>query len=68
VRAFTEAGIWKADDEAHNDGLVKRQAVLTAAWADLLKTNPPADKTAFREAWMTARKAALVKAGLDPIF
>jgi TRAP transporter TAXI family solute receptor len=68
VKAFKEAGIWKADDEAHNEGLLKRQAVLTAAWADLLKTNPPADKTAFRDTWMAARKAALVKAGLDPIF
>ena len=41
---------------------------LAAAWAAFLKTNPADDKDAFRKAWMEARKGALAKAGMDPIF
>lgn len=68
VRVFKEAGIWKPEDEANNQAMFKRQTALGAAWGEFLKTNPPADADAFRKAWLDARKAALVKAGLDPIF
>jgi hypothetical protein len=48
--------------------LNKRQATLAKAWADFNKANPPADKDAYTKAWLAARKAALEKAGLEPVF
>ena len=65
VRAFQEAGIWKPEDEAHNQGLIKRQGILRATWDAFLKTNPPTEADPFRAAWLAARKAALEKAGLS---
>lgn len=64
VKALKEAGHWTEADEAHNQGLLKRQSVLHEAWTAFLKTNPDEDKEKFRVAWMAARKAALQKAGL----
>jgi len=68
VRALKEAGSWTAEDEAHNAGLFKRQAVLAEAWAGFLKTDPPQDKQQFQTKWLEARKSALVAAGLESIF
>jgi TRAP transporter TAXI family solute receptor len=68
VKALKEKGVWKDEHEAHNQALLKRQATLTGAWAAFLKTNPPDDKGAFATGWMAARKDALTKAGMDPIF
>jgi len=68
VKALKEAGAWKAEHETHNQGLLKRQAALAGAWAGYLKTNPPDDKGAFTKGWLAARKSALTKAGMDPIF
>jgi TRAP transporter TAXI family solute receptor len=68
VKAFKEAKAWKDADEAHNQGLLKRQKVLAEAWDKFTKANPPADKDEFRKAWMAARKAALEAAKLDVIF
>jgi hypothetical protein len=68
VRALKEAGAWKAEHEAHNQKLLKRQETLAGAWAAFLKTNPPEDKGAFGKGWAAARKAALVAAGMDPVF
>jgi len=67
VKAFKEAGVWNAEHEAHNQAMIKRQAVLGAAWAGYLKTNPPDDKAAFLKGWMGARAAALRAAKLDLI-
>lgn len=66
VKALKEAGAWKPEHEAHNQALLKRQALLVATWADFLKSNPP--EASFRKDWMAARKAALTKAGMDVIF
>lgn len=66
VRALKESGIWKAEHDAYNDALIKRQALLAATWADFMKTNPA--EASFRKDWMTFRAAALTKAGLDVIF
>ena len=66
IRAFKEKGVWTAKHQAHNDGLVKRQGVLAAAWKAFLATSPGGD--GFGKAWMKARAAALTKAGMDPIF
>ncbi|HKX38259.1 MAG TPA: TAXI family TRAP transporter solute-binding subunit [Burkholderiales bacterium] len=68
VRALKEAGVWKAEHEAHNRELLKRQQTLAAAWSGYLKSNPPEDTDAFRKGWLKARGAALEKAGMDPIF
>ncbi len=68
VKAFKESGVWNAEHEAHNQGLIKRQDTLAAAWNAFLKTNPPDDKAAFGKGWMAARAAALKAANLDVIF
>jgi TRAP transporter TAXI family solute receptor len=64
VKALKEAGNWTDADQAHNDGLIKRQGVLAATWADYSKSSPPSDDAAFLSGWMTARAAALAKAGM----
>ena len=68
VKALKEAGVWKADHEAHNQKLLKRQATLASAWDAFLKGNPPDDKDAFTKGWMGARKAALTGIGQDAVF
>lgn len=68
VRAFKEAGVWKPEHEAHQQKMIKRQETLAAAWSAFQKTNPPEAADAFRKGWLTARAAALKKAGLDVIF
>ncbi|MDP1963716.1 MAG: TAXI family TRAP transporter solute-binding subunit [Reyranella sp.] len=68
VKALKEAGAWTAEAQKHNDMLVKRQDTLGQAWADFNKANPPADKDAYSKAWLAARKTALEKAGMDPVF
>ncbi len=64
VKALREAGQWTADQETYNNGLLKRQEVLAAAWADYAKSNPPSDDKAHLDGWMKARAAALAKAGM----
>jgi len=68
VRALKEAGVWQPGHEAHNQGLLKRQATLASAWSTYLKSNPPEDKGDFTKGWLAARKGALTAAGMDPIF
>ncbi|MGD9867722.1 MAG: TAXI family TRAP transporter solute-binding subunit [Hyphomicrobiales bacterium] len=65
IAYFKEAGVWKAEHQAHNDKLVKRQKVLGEAWAAMDKT---LEGDAFKAKWMEVRAAALEKAGLDPIW
>jgi TRAP transporter TAXI family solute receptor len=64
VKALKEAGQWSDAQEAHNNALLKRQAVLTTAWADYGKSSPPSDDKAFLDSWMKARAAALKKADM----
>jgi TRAP transporter TAXI family solute receptor len=68
VKAFKEAGVWTAEAQKHQDMLIKRQNTLIAAWDGFMKGSPPDDKDAFYKAWMVARKNALDKAGMDPVF
>jgi TRAP transporter TAXI family solute receptor len=68
VKALKEAGQWTDQQEAHNNALFKRQDVLTAAWAEYGKSNPPSDEKAFLEGWMKARAAALAKASMPDGF
>ena len=64
VKALKEAGQWSDDQEAYNNALFKRQAVLAAAWADYGKSNPPSDDKEFLAGWMNARAAALKKVNM----
>jgi len=64
VKALKEAGQWSDDQEAHNNVLFKRQAVLATAWADYGKSSPPSDDKEFLAGWMKARAAALTKASM----
>lgn len=68
AKALKEAGVWKPEHDAHNQKLLKRQEILSGAWAAYLKTNPPDDKAEFAKGWMAARKTALTGAGMDTIF
>jgi len=68
VAALKDAGLWNDAAQKHNDALMKRQDTLVAAWQELVKSKVPDDKDAFRAAWMTARVAALTKAGFEPVF
>lgn len=64
VKALKEANHWTDDNEKHNNGLLKRQEVLAAAWTDYTKSPAAGDDAKFLDGWMGARKAALAKAGL----
>ena len=64
VKALKEAGQWSDEQEAYNNALFKRQAVLTAAWADYGKSSPSSDDKAFLASWMAVRAAALKKANM----
>jgi TRAP transporter TAXI family solute receptor len=68
IKYFKEAGVWNADMQSHNDGLVKRQEVLAKAWKDFLATQPGGDDASVSSAWMKARASALSGAGMDPVF
>ncbi len=68
VKALKEAGQWSDDQEAHNNALFKRQAVLAAAWADFNKASPPSDDKEFLASWTKARAAALKKASMPDGF
>jgi TRAP transporter TAXI family solute receptor len=66
VAAFKDLGVWSDADQAHNDALLERQAVLRAAWAEMADSDLEGE--AFRVAWMAKRDAALTAAGFDPIW
>ncbi|MDB5564462.1 MAG: hypothetical protein JWP84_1028 [Tardiphaga sp.] len=65
VKALKESGNWTDADQAHNDGLFKRQAVLAATWTAYAKGTPPSGEKEFLEGWMAARGAALAKASMS---
>lgn len=66
IRFFKEKGLWTAENQAHNDALVKRQDVLAAAWKSYTE-KAPADDKEFQTGWMKARAEALTKAGMEPV-
>lgn len=66
AKYFKEKGLWKADNEANNAAMLKRQDVLAAAWKEFGAKNVADDK--FAAEWMVARAEALKKAGLAVIF
>lgn len=65
IKYYKEKGVWTAEHDAHNDGLLKRQKVLADAWA---KMDQNLADDAFVAAWQKVRADALDAAGLDVPF
>lgn len=65
IKYWKEIGAWTDDMQKHNDGLIKRQDVLAAAWATMKGKNI-ADDGAYKEEWLKVRAAALTKASMNP--
>ena len=63
IKYFRESGFWTDEHDAHNDNLILRQNVLSAAWASYLETQPEDDN--FVAGWKIARSEALDLAGLQ---
>jgi len=66
VAAYRELGVWSDADQAHNDALIERQAVLASAWQEMADSELEGED--FRQAWMNRRGAALTAAGFDPLW
>lgn len=66
IRYYKEKGLWKAEHEANNAALLKRQDVLADAWKEMKGKSIPDDK--FAEEWMKVRAAALKKANMPVVF
>lgn len=67
VKYFKEKGVWNEAYQKHNDALIKRQHVLAAAWKSV-KAKNISDRKKFEKTWMSVRRAALKKAGMEPVF
>jgi TRAP transporter TAXI family solute receptor len=67
VKYFKEKGVWTDAHQKHNDGLIERQNVLAAAWKTQ-KAKNISDKEEFAKDWLKTRRAALEKAGMEPVF
>ncbi|MEQ9125285.1 MAG: TAXI family TRAP transporter solute-binding subunit, partial [Alphaproteobacteria bacterium] len=67
IAYFMEVGEWGAEEQSHNDGLLKRQDVLMKAWEAFRAKGDVAD-AAFEEAWLKARAEALEAAGMPAPF
>lgn len=66
VEYFKEKGVWTDAYQKHNDELVRRQDVLTAAWQEFTAGNPGEED--YKTKWVKARAAALDKAGMNPVW
>src|SRR3546814_13991325 len=56
IRYFKEKGVWTEAHQKHNDALVKRQAVLKAAWKEHAAKKIE-DKEKAEAAWRQTRAA-----------
>ena len=68
IRYYKEAGAWGAEEEAHNNALLKRQDVLMGAWKTFYAANKDIDDDAYLAAWLKARGDALRAAGMEAPF
>jgi hypothetical protein len=66
IKYFKEKGLWTAEHQKHNDGLVARQKVLADAWK-AYSASAPGDAKEFAQGWMKARAAALTKAKMNVV-
>lgn len=64
VKYWKEVGVWTADMDTHNNGLIDRQNVLGAAWATMASMDLSDDD--FKAKWMEVRAAALKSKGMNP--
>jgi TRAP transporter TAXI family solute receptor len=67
VAHFKALGVWGEREDAHNEKLLQRQAVLADAWKAMLTLGIEEDAE-FRETWMKVRAIRLREAGFDPIW
>jgi len=65
IKYFKEKGLWTAEHDKHNEGLMKRQQVLEDAWKTM-DQNLADDK--FEAEWKKVRAAALDAAGMPVPF
>jgi len=67
IEHFRSVGAWGSEQDAHNDRLLERQAVLQEAWQAMLTLGlEPGDE--FRETWMKVRAIRLRQQGFDPVW
>jgi TRAP transporter TAXI family solute receptor len=66
IKYYKEKGLWNAEHDAYNAGLLKRQDVLADAWKEMQGKTVADDK--FAEEWLKVRAAALTKAGMPVVF
>tara|TARA_B110000090_G_C13337049_1_gene429558 strand:+ start:132 stop:1277 length:1146 start_codon:yes stop_codon:yes gene_type:complete len=64
VAFWKSEGLWSDADEAHNQNLLNRQAVIAAAWEGLEDKS----EDGFQERWMAARFQALTDAGMPAVW
>lgn len=67
IAYWRSVGAWNEALDAHNDELLRRQAVLKTAW-DSAVASAPDDEDQFEAHWLATRAAALSAAGFDPIW
>ncbi|OFE14118.1 C4-dicarboxylate ABC transporter [Pseudohongiella acticola] len=67
VRYWREIGAWTDEYEAHNQSLIRRQAVLADAWAEV-EGEGIDDRDAFMTRWQQLRAERLQEAGFDPVW
>jgi TRAP transporter TAXI family solute receptor len=66
IAAYRALGVWTEQDQAHNDRLIERQALLARAWREM--EDVALDGEAFATVWMAKRRAVLEAQGFDPIW
>jgi len=66
IKYFKEKGVWTAEHDAHNAGLLKRHDLLEATWKKVLAMNVADDK--FEATWRDERGKALSAAGMSAPF
>jgi hypothetical protein len=67
IAHFRSLGVWGSEQDAHNDRLLRRQAVLQEAWQAVLTLGIEEDNE-FRETWMKVRAIRLRLHGFDPVW
>ena len=72
VRYYTEIGRWGTAEETHNQQLIQRQAVLKAAWDEVILLtageSPVFSASELPEIWMELRALRLRQRGFDPVW
>ena len=66
IAYWKEIGKWTAENQAHTDGLHKRNEVLAAAWEEFKAMGVSGDD--YEVKWLEVRKKHLEAAGLDVPF